>query len=144
MVTMSFQNAFAAADSLEATPAVQLTENSYWLPAPKRNLGADDLVDDDEFDADDDNTDNTTTSSKMAPANTRKDDEKSQNIKKFSQATEAEIVRMLWCGESTNIIIGQTIKGQVYRSSDNGQTWEFKHDYNKLEGVGQSDKQNLK
>ena len=120
----------------------QEKQNSLLTEGIKRNLGADDLVDEDDFDTDTDNDESTNT--KMAPANTKKDDEKSQNIKKFSQNVESEIVRMLWWGESTSIVIGQTRKGQIYRSSDDGQNWEFKHDYGKLDGVGQSDKQNLK
>uniref|UniRef100_A0A7S3KHT3 VPS10 domain-containing protein n=1 Tax=Euplotes crassus TaxID=5936 RepID=A0A7S3KHT3_EUPCR len=80
----------------------------------------------------------------MAPANTKRDDEKSASIKKKSQITESEITRMHWCGESTNIILGQTIKGQIYRSVDRGETWEFKHDYEKLDGAGQLDKKNVK
>lgn len=108
----------------------------------KRNLAsADAVIDDDEFD-DDDNVDDT--NSIMAPANTKRDDEKSQNIKKYNQFTDSEITRMLWCGESTNIILGQTVKGQIYRSTDNGQTWEYKHDYEKLDGVGQLDKKTMK
>lgn len=108
----------------------------------KRNLGDDDMVDEDEFDEDDGVDENA--NPLMAPANTKTDDSKSQNIKKYSQITESEITRMLWCGSSTNIILGQTVKGQIYRSSDSGQTWEYKHDYNKLEGAGQIDKKNVK
>ena len=114
-----------------------LTEN-----APRRNLGSDDLVDEDDFDDDDDvdNSDDPV----MAPANTRVDEEKSSNINKHSQVTDSEITRMFWCGQTTNIILGQTNKGQIYRSIDNGETWEFKHDYDKLDGVGQLDKKNVK
>jgi hypothetical protein len=108
----------------------------------RRNLGADDLVDDDEFDEDDGVEASAT---KMSPANTKTDSEKSSNIKLFSQVTESEITRMLWCGESTSIILGQTARGQIYRSTDSGQTWEFKHDYNKLESSGgQLDQLNVK
>lgn len=99
------------------------------------------MVDDDEFDEDDGVEDSDPV---MAPANTKRDDDKSSNIKKYNQATESEIVKMMWCGSSTNIILGQTVKGQIYRTTDSGQTWEFKHDYDKLDGVGQLDKKNVK
>ena len=115
-------------------------EGRTYTVSPRRNLG-DDLVEDDDFDEDDDVEDDT---SIMAPANTKKDEEKSSNIKKHSQVTESEIIRMFWCGGTTNIILGQTVKGQIYRSIDNGETWEFKHDYEKLEGAGQLDKKNVK
>lgn len=111
-------------------------------PPPLRNLSDDDLVDEDDFNDDDDVSEDST--SLMAPANTKKDDDKSANIKKTAQKTESEITKMYWCGQSTNIILGQTVKGQIYRSTDDGETWEYKHDYDKLEGVGQLDKKNVK
>lgn len=43
------------------------------------------------------------------------------------------------------MIIGQTVKGQIYRSTDNGQVWEAKHDFGGLDGsAGQLDKTNVK
>jgi hypothetical protein len=104
-----------------------------------RNL-QEDLVEEDDFEDDVEEDD----SEVIAPANTKRDDEKSANIKKRSQTTESEIVRMFWCGGSSNIILGQTLKGQIYRSIDKGETWEFKHDYEKLEGAGQLDIKNVK
>jgi len=110
------------------------------ISAPLRYL-QDDVVDDDAFE----NEEVEDYNPKMAPANTSRDDDKSKNIKKYTTSTEAEITRMLWCGESTNLIIGQTVKGQIYRSSDGGQTWEFKHDFGSLDGTaGQLDKTNVK
>ena len=108
----------------------------------KRFLSDDDMVDDDDFVEEDDVIDSDT--SLMAPANTKKDSEKSDNIKKYYQATDSEVTRMFWCGTGTNIILGQTMKGQIYRSTDNGQTWEYKHDYENLEGISQLDKKQIK
>lgn len=43
------------------------------------------------------------------------------------------------------MIVGQTIKGQIYRSADGGQTWVYKHDFGSLDGsAGQLDKANVK
>lgn len=101
----------------------------------------DDVVDDYAFEDDDVEDYNPV----MAPANTQRDDDKSNNIKKYASATETEMIRMLWCGESTTLVVGQTVKGQVYRSADGGQTWEYKHDFGSLDGnAGQLDKVNVK
>lgn len=137
---MVFTQTVEAETSTQDVSSSQESRNASENRGILRNLSEADLVDEDEFDDDDGVSDNEA----MAPANTRKDDEKSTNIKKFSQTTESEIVKMIWCGATTNIILGQTVKGQIYRSTDSGQTWEFKHDYDNLENSEKLDRQNAK
>lgn len=102
----------------------------------------DDVVDDYDFEDGEEVEDY---NPKMAPANTKVDDDKSKNIRKYIVSTESDIVKTTWCGESTSLVIGQTAKGQIYRSADGGQTWEAKHDFASLEGsAGQLDKANVR
>ena len=137
---MAFTQSAGPETSLQADRSSQGSGNGDQNQGILRNLSEADLVDEDEFDDDDGVSDNEA----MAPANTKKDEEKSSNIKRFTQSTESEIVKMIWCGATTNIILGQTVKGQIYRSTDSGQTWEFKHDYDNLENSEKLDRQNAK
>lgn len=136
------QNAIGQSDNANLiTPTFENETHGYAnIAGPLRFL--DDVVDDYEFDDGDDVEDYNPV---MAPANTKFDDSKSANIKKYSMITDSEITRMLWCGASTSLVVGQTIKGQIYRSTDGGQTWTAKHDFESLEGsTGQLDKTNIK
>jgi photosystem II stability/assembly factor-like uncharacterized protein len=140
LLNLAFTQSADTTTSPQAATILQRSENTGQNQRVLRNLSEADLVDEDEFDDDDGVSDNEA----MAPANTRKDDEKSANIKNYSQTTESEIVKMIWCGATTNIILGQTVKGQIYRSTDSGQNWEFKHDYDNLENSEKLDRQNAK
>ena len=62
------------------------------ISSPLRFLQDDDVADDYVFEEDDVEDYNP----KMAPANTKTDDDKSANIKKYLTTTDAEITRMIW------------------------------------------------